>query len=163
MRLSSILPLLALVVPVDATAATRYTNQHFSAEVVNVRRLSSGKVIVTVTFKASLGSGSYLNIYANSADCRTSATWIDGEGNEYGTNRCMPIANGWTYEQSMKLGGSDQSSFVYEFSTPRTPNGQNIENANLIIPIKYTIGAGYSFSPTSDSSIVLSFFDFNIR
>ena len=113
------------------------SNKHFSAEVVNIRRAATGKTLVTVLFTAKVEDDITVTLYSATASCRDSATLIDADGNEYGTNRCMEN-KGYYNRPGLSMQGGYNSQFVYEFTTPKSNADTQSNNINLIIPIIYT-------------------------
>lgn len=113
------------------TASTKY----FSAKVVNIRRAATGKTLVTVLFNSLTSESGYVKLYSGTAECRKSATLIDGDGNEYGTLRCMEAPGGSS--TGMQIDGGTSSSFVYEFSTPISTGENARNNINILIPLYY--------------------------
>ena len=111
------------------TASTKY----FSAKVVNIRRAATGKTLVTVLFNSLTSESGYVKLYSGTAECRKSATLIDGDGNECGTLRCMEAPGGSS--TGMQIDGGTSSSFVYEFSTPISSSANKDININIIVPI----------------------------
>ena len=142
MKKSVILSMIGLTSSPCLADGSISTNKHFSAEVVNIRRAATGKTLVTVVFTASAEVDS-VSLYGNTQDCRSSATLIDADGNEYGTLRCMSLASGGgsTFQNfsgtGFKMDKEQKSSFVYEFSTPKSNNISSLININMIVPIYY--------------------------
>ena len=71
-------------------------NQFFSAKVVNIDKTRSGKVFVTIEFSGKVlrtsNQGEILNVRVYRSpllECAKTATLLDSDGNEYGTNRCL--------------------------------------------------------------------------
>lgn len=126
------------------SASTRY----FNAKVVNLRKTASGKTFVTLVFTATVAEPAAVFLYSAADECRRTATLIDGEGNEYGTQRCMAatpddqlnkmlaLRHDGLSGEPMKLDAGSSSSFVFEFSTPLATKAEPDANINMMVPLK---------------------------
>jgi hypothetical protein len=152
------------------TASTKY----FSAKVVNIRRAATGKTLVTVLYNSLAQEIGLVTLRANTRVCRESATFIDGNGEEYGTLRCMSLLSSNSWDRfigtGMRIDGGTSASFVYEFSTPLSTDVNAKSNINILIPIFYTAcpkgepsGSYNSADGCIDSTTTLSFYGLTAR
>lgn len=147
------------------TASTKY----FSAKIANIRRAATGKTLVTVLFKSFAPDTGSVTLYGWTTKCRDSATLIDGNGEEYGTIRCMALSSGNSYGDvngtGLYIEGSTSASFVYEFSTPISTDENARININILMPIFYRVCLinEYDRNICTNSTTSLSFYGLTAR
>jgi len=135
--------------------------QLFSAKVVNIDKTRSGKLFVTVEFVgkeiriklpsycsylASPGEcvdppGQLTNIrlFRGTDNCAKSATLLDSDGNEYGTNGCIATRYSGSGQGGLLLLPNSTSQFVFEFTTPLSNRANDRPTYSLIVPIEYEL------------------------
>jgi hypothetical protein len=149
----------------NETASTKY----FSSKIVNIRRAATGKTLVTVLYTSLTQEIGLVTLRGNTRACRDSATLIDGNGEEYGTLRCMSLLSSNSWDRftgtGMRIDGGTSASFVYEFSTPLSTDVNAKSNINILIPIFYTacpkgepFGSYNAADGCIDSTTTLSFY-----
>ncbi len=136
--------------------------QFFSAKVVNIDKTRSGKLFVTIEFAGKVLRPSFssqiphVRLYRGPLDCAKSATLLDSDGNEYGTNRCLAHESltGAGGGEGLMLVQNSTSQVVFEFTTPLANRATNKPTYSLIVPISYEA----STYPMSRGQTSLSFF-----
>jgi hypothetical protein len=124
------------------------------ARILGTRKLANGKTIVSVGFVADLDGSVFLYSPSSSGvdsetKCRRDAIFVDSNGNEYISNRCLPIVSVYSaipVSGAYQIGKGEVSVHTFEFSTPPSDGGRTVTDFTLSVSTSYQICTEYTCS-----------------
>lgn len=122
------------------------STQYLDAEIVNLRRDSTGQVLATVIFTSKVRDGFYISINNNSKTCSEGASLIDGLGNEYLAKNCINTVLYYgsnadfqhNYSRpGLRIDGNGTNPYVFRFETPLRADASANEDVNMSVQVAY--------------------------